>query len=94
VTRFRQQIAGLRRVWAEARHSDREHGVLGPPPIQDPGPPIWIGALSEWVRQRAVELADGFIFGGAARRSTIGPAIQSLRPRSPSAAGHPPRSHR
>jgi alkanesulfonate monooxygenase SsuD/methylene tetrahydromethanopterin reductase-like flavin-dependent oxidoreductase (luciferase family) len=81
VTRFRQQIASLRRVWAEARHSDREHGVLGPPPIQDPGPPIWIGALSERGRQRAVELADGFIFGGAARPSTIGPAIQSLRPR-------------
>jgi alkanesulfonate monooxygenase SsuD/methylene tetrahydromethanopterin reductase-like flavin-dependent oxidoreductase (luciferase family) len=80
VTRFRQQIASLRRVWAEARHSDREHGVLGPPPIQDPGPPIWIGALSERGRQRAVELADGFIFGGAARLSTIGPAIQSLRP--------------
>ena len=80
VTRFRQQIASLRRVWAEARHSDREHGVLGPPPIQDPGPPIWIGAFSERGRQRAVELADGFIFGGAARPSTIGPAIQSLRP--------------
>jgi alkanesulfonate monooxygenase SsuD/methylene tetrahydromethanopterin reductase-like flavin-dependent oxidoreductase (luciferase family) len=80
VTRFRQQIATIRHVWAEARHSDREHGVLGPPPIQDPGPPIWIGALSERGRQRAVELADGFIFGGAARLSTIGPAIQSLRP--------------
>ena len=46
----------------------------------DPGPPIWIGALSERARQPAVELADGFIFGGAARLSTIGPAIQSLRP--------------
>ena len=80
VTRFRQQIASLRRVWTVARHSDREHGVLGPPPIQDPGPPIWIGALSEQGRQRAVELADGFIFGGAAHLSTIGPAIQSLRP--------------
>jgi alkanesulfonate monooxygenase SsuD/methylene tetrahydromethanopterin reductase-like flavin-dependent oxidoreductase (luciferase family) len=80
VTRFREQIARIRQVWAEARHSDREHGVLGPPPVQDPGPPIWIGALSERGRQRAVEVADGFIFGGAARPSTIGPAIQSLRP--------------
>ena len=80
VTRFRRQIATLRRVWAEARQSDREHGVLGPPPAQDPGPPIWIGALSERGWQRAVELADGFIFGGAARPATIGPAIQSMRP--------------
>jgi alkanesulfonate monooxygenase SsuD/methylene tetrahydromethanopterin reductase-like flavin-dependent oxidoreductase (luciferase family) len=80
VTRFRRQIATLRRVWAEARQSDREHGVLGPPPVQDPGPPIWIGALSERARQRAVELADGFIFGGAARPATIGPAVASMRP--------------
>jgi alkanesulfonate monooxygenase SsuD/methylene tetrahydromethanopterin reductase-like flavin-dependent oxidoreductase (luciferase family) len=80
VTRFRRQLATIRQVWAEARQSDREHGVLGPPPVQDPGPPIWIGALSERARQRAVELADGFIFGGAARLSTIGPAIQSMRP--------------
>jgi alkanesulfonate monooxygenase SsuD/methylene tetrahydromethanopterin reductase-like flavin-dependent oxidoreductase (luciferase family) len=80
VTRFRRQITTLRRVWAEARQSDREHGVLGPPPVQNPGPPIWIGALSERARQRAVELADGFIFGGAARPSTIGPAVASMRP--------------
>jgi alkanesulfonate monooxygenase SsuD/methylene tetrahydromethanopterin reductase-like flavin-dependent oxidoreductase (luciferase family) len=80
VTRFRRQLARIRQVWAQARHSDREHGVLGPPPVQDPGPPIWLGALTERARQRAVELADGFIFGGAARPSTIGPAIQSMRP--------------
>jgi alkanesulfonate monooxygenase SsuD/methylene tetrahydromethanopterin reductase-like flavin-dependent oxidoreductase (luciferase family) len=80
VTRFRRQVATLRGVWAEARQSDREHGVLGPPPVQDPGPPIWIGARVERARQRAVELADGFIFGGAARLSTIGPTIQSMRP--------------
>jgi alkanesulfonate monooxygenase SsuD/methylene tetrahydromethanopterin reductase-like flavin-dependent oxidoreductase (luciferase family) len=79
VTRFRRQLATIRQVWAEARQSDREHGVLGPPPVQDPGPPIWLGALTERARQRAVELADGFIFGGAARLSTIGPAIESMR---------------
>jgi alkanesulfonate monooxygenase SsuD/methylene tetrahydromethanopterin reductase-like flavin-dependent oxidoreductase (luciferase family) len=82
VTRFRRQIARIRQVWVEARQSDREHGVLGPPPVQDPGPPIWIGALSERGRQRAVELADGFIFGGAARPSTIGPAVASMRPQA------------
>jgi alkanesulfonate monooxygenase SsuD/methylene tetrahydromethanopterin reductase-like flavin-dependent oxidoreductase (luciferase family) len=82
VTRFRHQLARIRQVWAEARQSDREHGVLGPPPVQDPGPPIWLGALTERARQRAVELADGFIFGGAARLETIRPAIQRLRPQA------------
>ena len=56
--------------------------MLGPPPAQDPGPPIWIGALTERARQRAVELADGFIFGGAARLPTIGPVIHSMRPQA------------
>jgi alkanesulfonate monooxygenase SsuD/methylene tetrahydromethanopterin reductase-like flavin-dependent oxidoreductase (luciferase family) len=80
VTRFRRQLATIRQVWAEARQSNREHGVLGPPPVQDPGPPIWLGALTERARQRAVELAEGFIFGGAAQPSTIGPAVASMRP--------------
>jgi alkanesulfonate monooxygenase SsuD/methylene tetrahydromethanopterin reductase-like flavin-dependent oxidoreductase (luciferase family) len=82
VTRFRRQIARIRQVWADARQSDQAHGVLGPPPVQDPGPSIWIGATTERGRQRAVELADGFIFGGAARPSTIAPAIKSMRPRT------------
>src|SRR5215203_5703542 len=38
VTRFRRQVARIRQVWAEARQSNHEHGVLGPPPVQDPGP--------------------------------------------------------
>ena len=84
VTRFRRRVARIRQIWAEARQSDREHGVLGPPPVQDPGPPIWIGALSERARQRAVELADGFIFGAPPDHRRSDRPSKACAPRSPS----------
>jgi alkanesulfonate monooxygenase SsuD/methylene tetrahydromethanopterin reductase-like flavin-dependent oxidoreductase (luciferase family) len=59
------QVERIREIWTQARASDREHGVLGPPPVQDPGPPIWIGALNEPAIARALRLGDGFLFGTA-----------------------------
>ena len=61
--KFERQVNRIREVWQEARESDREHGVVGPPPVQKPGPPIWVGALSEKAIARAARAADGFIFG-------------------------------
>src|SRR6188472_1609139 len=62
--RFEGQVGRIRELWRNARESDREHGVLGPPPVQEP-PPIWIGALQPTAIERAVRLGDGFIFGTA-----------------------------
>jgi alkanesulfonate monooxygenase SsuD/methylene tetrahydromethanopterin reductase-like flavin-dependent oxidoreductase (luciferase family) len=63
--RLEAQAARIREIWAEARASDEDHGVLGPAPVQEPGPPIWIGGLSEPARARAVRVGDGYIFGTA-----------------------------
>lgn len=63
--RFERQVERLRAIWRTARESDRDHGVVGPAPVQDPGPPIWAGALQPRAIERATRLADGFLFGTA-----------------------------
>jgi alkanesulfonate monooxygenase SsuD/methylene tetrahydromethanopterin reductase-like flavin-dependent oxidoreductase (luciferase family) len=63
--RFEGQVARIREIWQQARQSDREHGVVGPAPLQQPGPPIWAGALQPKAIERAIRVGDGFIFGTA-----------------------------
>jgi alkanesulfonate monooxygenase SsuD/methylene tetrahydromethanopterin reductase-like flavin-dependent oxidoreductase (luciferase family) len=63
--RFERQVERIREIWAGARASDRDHGVLGPAPVQEPGPPIWAGASTPQSVARAARVADGFVFGTA-----------------------------
>jgi alkanesulfonate monooxygenase SsuD/methylene tetrahydromethanopterin reductase-like flavin-dependent oxidoreductase (luciferase family) len=63
--RLERQVARIREVWDEARKSDRDHGVLGPAPLQEPSPPLWVGALQPKAIQRALRIGDGFLFGTA-----------------------------
>ena len=76
--RFERQVARIREIWQTARQSDRDHGVLGPPPIQEPGPPIWAGALQPKAIERAARVADGFIFGtiGAEYMKQLAPQVR------------------
>jgi alkanesulfonate monooxygenase SsuD/methylene tetrahydromethanopterin reductase-like flavin-dependent oxidoreductase (luciferase family) len=66
--RLEDQVGRIRELWQAARSSDREHGVTGPAPVQEPCP-IWVGASQEKAMERAVRIGDGFVFGtaGAAR---------------------------
>jgi alkanesulfonate monooxygenase SsuD/methylene tetrahydromethanopterin reductase-like flavin-dependent oxidoreductase (luciferase family) len=63
--RFERQVGRIREIWDEARRSDREHGTVGPAPVQDPAPPIWSGATAPKAVERALRVADGFVFGTA-----------------------------
>lgn len=76
--RFEQQVARLREIWRAARESDHDHGVVGPPPVQDPAPPIWAGALTPQGIERAARVADSFIFGTAGSDAMVQNA-QSVR---------------
>jgi alkanesulfonate monooxygenase SsuD/methylene tetrahydromethanopterin reductase-like flavin-dependent oxidoreductase (luciferase family) len=61
--RFERQVGRIREVWRDARASDRDRGVLGPAPVQEPAPPIWVGAGQPKAIERAVRVGDGFLFG-------------------------------
>jgi alkanesulfonate monooxygenase SsuD/methylene tetrahydromethanopterin reductase-like flavin-dependent oxidoreductase (luciferase family) len=69
--RFERQVGRIREIWQDARAADRDHGVLGPAPVQEPGPPIWVGAGQPKAVERAVRVGDGFIFG------TLGPDLMA-----------------
>jgi alkanesulfonate monooxygenase SsuD/methylene tetrahydromethanopterin reductase-like flavin-dependent oxidoreductase (luciferase family) len=69
--RMERQVARIREIWKNARESDSEHGVLGPPPLQEPGPPIWVGAGQPKAVERALRIGDGFIFGTAGSRAMV-----------------------
>jgi alkanesulfonate monooxygenase SsuD/methylene tetrahydromethanopterin reductase-like flavin-dependent oxidoreductase (luciferase family) len=75
---FERKIERIREIWANARRSDHDNGVVGPAPVQDPGPPIWAGALSPQAVARAARIADGYIFGttGAEMMAQRAPGIR------------------
>lgn len=66
-----RQIRKMRRLWRAARKSDEGTGILGPAPIQKPGIPILIGALSEAGQRRAATMGDGFVW------PTVGPQMMA-----------------
>jgi alkanesulfonate monooxygenase SsuD/methylene tetrahydromethanopterin reductase-like flavin-dependent oxidoreductase (luciferase family) len=69
--RLERQVGRIREIWRDARAADRDRGVLGPAPVQEPGPPIWVGAGQPKAIERAVRAGDGFIFG------TLGPELMA-----------------
>ena len=76
--RFEHQAARVRDVWRRSHESDVDHGVVGPPPVQEPGPAIWVGAITPRAMKRAARVGDGFIFGtiGAAYMKELTPQVR------------------
>lgn len=62
--RFERQVARVRETWEGARAASRDHGAVGPAPVAG-DPPIWAGGMTPKAIERAVRVADGFIFGTA-----------------------------
>lgn len=63
----REKVLAMREIWA---HDEAEfHGEFVnfdpiwsyPKPVQEGGPPIWIGANSKWVFDRIADYADGWM---------------------------------
>ncbi len=63
----RERVLAMKRIWTEeepeyhGRHVDFPRIKVFPKPVQQPHPPILIGAGSRWARQRGVDWADGWM---------------------------------
>lgn len=86
--RFRRQVARIRELWREARESTESHGNAGPAPVQDPGPPIWVGAGTPEGYARAAEIADGFVFTAALPPEKIAELLPEIRERAAANGKH------
>jgi probable F420-dependent oxidoreductase len=69
-----EAIAWMRRAWTEdgvsgeGRRFEVRGNTMLPRPVQQPGPPIWVGGNSRLAIRRAVELGDGWVpFPNAAK---------------------------
>ncbi len=64
---LREKIMAIKTIWSE--DEPEFHGEFVnfdpmwsyPKPVQDGGPPIWIGANSKWVPDRVADYADGWM---------------------------------
>jgi probable F420-dependent oxidoreductase len=62
-----EAIRTMRRAWSEdgleleGRHWKASGNTMLPRPLQQPGPPIWVGGNSRRAIRRAVELGDGWL---------------------------------
>ena len=63
----REKVLAMREIWTKeeaefhGEHVDFDPIWSYPKPIQDNGPPIWIGANSKWVFDRIADYADGWM---------------------------------
>jgi probable F420-dependent oxidoreductase len=91
VTRFRENLEILKRLWTEervtfqGRFSQLENIPMEPKPLQKPHPPIWFGGNVEAALRRAVELGDGFIGAGSTPVQQFLEIIKQLPPQFPKA---------
>ena len=63
----REKILAMRTIWTEDEpefhgdYVDFDPIWSYPKPVQDGGPPLWLGAQSKWAFPRAVEYCDGWM---------------------------------
>ena len=89
-----ERIAAMKALWRDgeaAYHSalvEIPRTVLKPTPIQQPHPPIYIGATTRWARQRVVDWADGWMPNRTAPEGIV-EGIADLRRRAQEAGRDP-----
>jgi probable F420-dependent oxidoreductase len=70
--RAEELVALVKKLWTEEAVTYRgkfyqvENVTIGPRPVQNPHPPIWMGGSAEAALKRAARLADGYICGSSA----------------------------
>jgi probable F420-dependent oxidoreductase len=84
-SRLEECASLLQRLWTEnnvthqGRHYRIENVTITPRPLQQPRPPVWLGAWAEPAIQRAARLADAWLIGPSASLEEIEPCLDIYR---------------
>jgi len=85
VRRFTESVALMKQLWTQPYVSFRgefftvDRASLEPKPIQQPHPPIWVGAHHPTALRRAIRLGSGWIGAGAASTADFMADVEILR---------------
>ena len=77
VQRMLDNLEAIKRLWTEDKvhmkttHFELEGATCSPRPLQEPHPPIWVGADSDRGVRRAARIADSLIINPHARVDTL-----------------------
>jgi len=91
VTRFRENLEIMKRLWMEERVTfhgrflQLDNIPMEPKPVQKPHPPIWFGGHAEAALRRGVELGNGYIGAGSTPTAAFLEDIKRLPPEFPKA---------
>jgi probable F420-dependent oxidoreductase len=85
VRRFTESIELIRALWAGAHVTydgdvyRARDATLGTRPMQQPGPPIWLGSFHPDALRRAARLGDGWMGAGGSGLESFARAVPALR---------------
>jgi probable F420-dependent oxidoreductase len=88
IGRFEEAVEVVRRSWRrepvqfEGKHFTVRGADVSPKPIQQPGPPIWIGAQADAAISRAARLGDGWLTDNIESAMSLAPKIARFRAES------------
>lgn len=85
-TRLDESVRAIKRLWTEddvtfdGQHFTPEDVTITPKPVQEPRPPIWIGAKEPPAVKRAGEIGDSWFVPPGLDESTIAERLQLIEP--------------
>jgi probable F420-dependent oxidoreductase len=85
VSRFAEGVELMRALWTEpnvdfaGEHWQLAGAAMEPKPVQQPHPPIWIGANRPAALRRAAQIADGFFGAGSSTTAAFAEQVPVVR---------------
>jgi alkanesulfonate monooxygenase SsuD/methylene tetrahydromethanopterin reductase-like flavin-dependent oxidoreductase (luciferase family) len=85
VRRFLEAVELMKALWTQQKVTYRgqifqvEDGVMGPKPVQQPHPPVWLGGGHPDALRRAAAMADGWMGAGGSSNAAFARSVPLVR---------------